>query len=241
MVATLRLLPCNHVTDGYSFRDVVRSSTLRTSNCRHFGEDLLYFFYGRPAYRSRESVEPTKDLGLHPCCFIMRLAAIEPLRRVFPFDSGAFHAGIYLGKINERLPIQNFAIESSVASIMDFVNKYYDSNEAYWRAKPKNMSIDPLDFEASTIAHLLSSPEAKYDDRASCIELQVDHDVAIDAGGLLGIVVPTDFLDAPEVQLLVSRTGCLTETYDVFRVSPIEDMGALRQATKYLLRKAGYL
>jgi hypothetical protein len=42
-------LPLTHVTDGYSFRDIMQSEALVPSPCAIFGSDLVYLFYGRPA------------------------------------------------------------------------------------------------------------------------------------------------------------------------------------------------
>jgi hypothetical protein len=40
------------VTDGYSFRDIMGCGALVPSHCPIFDCELVYLFYGRPAYRA---------------------------------------------------------------------------------------------------------------------------------------------------------------------------------------------
>ena len=56
---TTRALPLAHNCDSYHFREIAKSQQLRPSFCGHFKEDLIYLFYGRPAYRTNAPSKAT--------------------------------------------------------------------------------------------------------------------------------------------------------------------------------------
>jgi hypothetical protein len=45
-------LPLTHVTSSYSIHDTMGQEALLPWHCGIFGGDLVYLFYGRPAYRT---------------------------------------------------------------------------------------------------------------------------------------------------------------------------------------------
>ena len=47
------MLPLTHVTRGILAEDIIRKGSVEPSACKLFGEPLVYFYYGRPAYNSR--------------------------------------------------------------------------------------------------------------------------------------------------------------------------------------------
>ena len=60
---------------------------MRTSKCNVFkGEDLLYFFVGRPAYKKESVLEP--HYWELPTCVICEYN-ITGAKRIYPFDTGA--------------------------------------------------------------------------------------------------------------------------------------------------------
>ncbi|RYD74118.1 MAG: hypothetical protein EOP84_20430, partial [Verrucomicrobiaceae bacterium] len=68
--ATTEELPLVHTTRCEVLPHIVSSHELRSvTKCDVFDEHLLYFFYGRPAYRHTLGSEPAGNLNLCPVCF----------------------------------------------------------------------------------------------------------------------------------------------------------------------------
>jgi hypothetical protein len=87
-------LPMVHTTEYFRLPSIQSSNTLQASACKVFGEPLLYFFYGRPAYRDASQTSPTRDVGFYPICFVFRPGTIaKGAKRLYPFDSGASQSG----------------------------------------------------------------------------------------------------------------------------------------------------
>src|SRR5215218_641104 len=109
-------LPLFHNCDGLSFRDILSVDQLKPSKCSVFNEDLLYFFYGRPAYRAVKDGNAVSSNSLYPICIVVRPdAPLSPVR-IAPFDTGAFAKGMYSGFMNPRMNRADFFAEPSTAS-----------------------------------------------------------------------------------------------------------------------------
>jgi hypothetical protein len=63
-------LPLVHTTEYFRLASIQASNMLQTDHCSIFKEPLLYFFYGRPAYRDSSQTTPTRDVGFYPICFV---------------------------------------------------------------------------------------------------------------------------------------------------------------------------
>jgi hypothetical protein len=70
-------------------------------------EDIMYFFYGRPAYRFTEETA-TRIEAACPYCFIFDSNTISKAKTIFPFDSGAYAKRLYGGLALDDMPIQDF-------------------------------------------------------------------------------------------------------------------------------------
>src|ERR1041384_5094254 len=86
---TVQELPSVHVTNGYSFRNILGTRTLVPSPDDVFKtEQLLYFFYGKPSYRpsANQQLEPSD--AEYSAAFILKpgsLGKLKVVKRVFPF------------------------------------------------------------------------------------------------------------------------------------------------------------
>lgn len=110
------LLPLVHTTSAYSFRDMYEDDTIDPKMCRHFNEELIYLFYGRPAYRT-EKAEFT-DLEFNwPIVFIFDPRMIEGIKRVLPFDTGAFCLNLYNRFFAKNAQMEDFELPGSQGSV----------------------------------------------------------------------------------------------------------------------------
>jgi hypothetical protein len=83
-------LPWVHSTSASNLIDIIADGKLLATPCNVFRQDkLCYFFVGRPAYKMKPTENPsTWQL---PVAFVVRFEKPPPIKRIFPFDSGAFH------------------------------------------------------------------------------------------------------------------------------------------------------
>jgi hypothetical protein len=47
-------LPLTHIARAYAFDEMLSGNTLEPQPCDVFDEELIYLFYGRPAYRAKD-------------------------------------------------------------------------------------------------------------------------------------------------------------------------------------------
>jgi hypothetical protein len=87
------LLWC-HTTDGFRLKSFISSGTIAVNRCKVLDEDLLYFFYGRPAFRRAEE-EQLRLTSKAPVVIVLKADLVASGLRMFPFDSGAFMKGRY--------------------------------------------------------------------------------------------------------------------------------------------------
>src|SRR5205807_1545800 len=100
-------MPLTHVAPMFAFRGIVTGNHLVPEKCDHYGEDLTYLFYGRPAYRVKQETSHLLPWSV-PVLFVLDSEKTYRIRRVIPFDSGAFMSGRYgsifaqRSKVSER-------------------------------------------------------------------------------------------------------------------------------------------
>ena len=87
-------LPLVHTTSAYSFADLCDGDSIDPRYCKWFKKDLIYLFYGRPAYRTEEA--EFTDLSFNwPIIFVFDPEKIDGITSIYPFDTGAFFLNLY--------------------------------------------------------------------------------------------------------------------------------------------------
>src|SRR5258706_981135 len=90
-------LPLVHTTESYYLKKILKTGYIEARPCNVFtGEKLAYFFVGRAAYK-RELSQEAEYWELPSC--IVRSFTTHGVKRIFPFDSGAFKAKRYSASI----------------------------------------------------------------------------------------------------------------------------------------------
>ncbi|MCQ4629397.1 hypothetical protein GB927_005070 [Shinella sp. CPCC 100929] len=200
-------LPLVHISDGYHLLDILQPGVIRATPCKVFDRDILYMFYGKPAYRTKHNGNAFLSCHL-PCAFIFKTDNIsERIKSVFPFDTGAFHNNFYKSFFHNSSLITDFLLPPSIESAKRVVSTFYCSNHEYYcGSSRKNVDIPLLNFEAEGYHELSRAPahpdaNSKFspDERASAIEVHFHEDVDL-ADRLLGCVLPVTFLDDETVK-----------------------------------------
>lgn len=197
----IKRLPLTHVTDAFQFRLIMdKRWHLETSQCNVFNERLLYFFYGRPAFRLSQSEEPNALKSNAPICFLLKPDAKIKVRRTFPFDSGGFHSKRYRAALHKSMSIEDFNLGSKNNMPRSLVQHFFGDNLRYFDNSPlPDIQINNLDFEVESFHTLISAKIANdMDDRCSCIEISSNENLDL-SGNLLAVVLPRTLLSEDDV------------------------------------------
>lgn len=124
-----------HSTKGTNIYDIVGEGKLNVKPCSLFkGDNLLYFFVGRPAYKT--SNLPISDFWLTPIAFVFRNPLPITPKRIFPFDSGAF-VERRLGEEFADFELCRFELGGDYNNIRKIIKVFFGSVGKYMRAQAK--------------------------------------------------------------------------------------------------------
>jgi hypothetical protein len=230
-------LPWTHVTDGWHFRDIIEQERLQPTNCSIFLEPLLYFFYGRPAYRIASETATT---AYAPICFILRPDAVSP-NRLYPFDTGGFNR--IKAAFHAQTVRDDFALDTDQTSARRLIGCFFTGPKEYLLNRPKPvMDIPLLEFEAAEYFRLISGQGGvKNDERGSTIESQVSAAVGLQ-GSALAVVLPDNFVDEPTVRAALTKLGIDVIAYDfVAQMAPSTYASSFYQLVKDYYARSGWL
>lgn len=95
-------LPLVHSTASSNIWKLLERGHIVATPCDTFtGENLAYFFHGRPSYR--KFLEQPQEWEL-PLVLVLKSTCLLNVRRIFPFDSGAFNSNrlpTYLSRFDQ--------------------------------------------------------------------------------------------------------------------------------------------
>lgn len=199
-------LPLVHTTRCEILPHIVTSHELRSvTPCDVFHEHLIYFFYGRPAYRHALGNEPSGNLDLCPVCFVFKPHTIGgAAKRVFACDSGGVHNGYFKDHLHpsDRDEMQ---LDTTLESAQKLVPLLFGDNSSYFAGQAKTTlpaTFTPGTPAARFHALLTDSAAGAGDDRRSAIEVQMDSPVALDHH-LLYVILPMDKLNEQGVREVI--------------------------------------
>jgi hypothetical protein len=206
------LLPLVHITRAYAFDEMLVEGLLKPTDCEIFKEPLIYLFYGKPAYRAKNGNNARLEFEW-PIVFVFHPDKVGTIKRVFPFDTGAFERRIYSEFFDSNSKIVDFELEPSLASAQKVVGAFYRNHKEYYDgASRKNVEIGIRQFEAQGIHELSRVPGTKEvganakvrDERSSSIEIQLSDPIDF-TENLLAVVIPEPYLDDDEVKQALAR------------------------------------
>jgi hypothetical protein len=195
-------LPMVHTTEYFRLASIKTGSILQLTACDVFNEPLLYFFYGRPAYRDASQTHPVRDIGFYPICFVFRPGTIcKKVKRLYPFDTGAAHAGLYEPEIARANALADYSVVTAIENARKIVSGFFETEEQYLSNKPKSgLHFSSSESDAQSYYELITGGgDADCDDRRSAVEIQIADSLDL-RQGIMAIVLPTCFLEDKDLQ-----------------------------------------
>jgi hypothetical protein len=196
-------LPLTHVTDCIRLPAILKAEELTPRMCSVFGDKRLYTFYARPAYRGSKK-GPLHNLNFAPVCFIIdpsATSACHPVA-VFPFDTGALNRGLLADDVHPELSPYDFALEPTLDSAQRLAGIFFGDAKGYYSGRSNKQhppKFSPFDAEIVAYDSLVRrGGNTSRDERATSIEVQFKDPLPL-AGKVIGIFLPQDFLDVPEI------------------------------------------
>ena len=232
-------LPMVHSTDTYVLEDVLDDGSIGPQECKVFGgEQLTYLFYGRPAFRTNADAEPSALGHYSPVCLIFKPEWNPAIKRIFPFDSGAFENRLYDAFLHKKMKLGDFSLEPDIATPGRIVQRFFGSAGAYLVARGSNPAIDPSEFEAQSYSALIHSRAGNaIDSRGSGIEVQTAEAITL-TDALDAVILPMTFSKGTTGKALrrLKIDTLPYKTYDNYR--PSEYMSAITDICfTYYIRK----
>lgn len=192
-------LPLVHTGSAYAIKRIIAAGRVLPSPCDVFtGEDLSYFFYGRPAYKRARRSQVSKYWEL-PSVLIFQYDAVTA-KRVYPFDTGGFEH--YPDFITE-MPMNEFEVNSTIDAPHKIVGSFFVNPDRYFRMNPRDgrdfkqrFDIGVDEEEVLALQELFVAYSEKVDDRRATIELQSDVELELKSGELLAVVFPEEYVES---------------------------------------------
>ena len=240
----LPYLPLAHTCAGKSFRAVLAKNTLSPAPCSVYtGEDLLYFFYGRPAYRTDGRGRSTSDYECFPVSMIVRPEAVTPLKRIAPFDTGAFSKGMFHDYILATTTCDEFLVTPVLDTAAKLVSAFHENSRKYLLGEPLS-TLGPSPCKGVQCYHKMISnkDETAFDERRSTIEFQTESHVGLTGGNVKLVVMPAPWLDdSSVVAKLTAEWMAEIRTYFTSHSPPNEYISAIREYVYGYYRREGHL
>jgi hypothetical protein len=238
-------LPWVHSTSAMNLMDIIADGKILATPCNVFrGENLCYLFVGRPAYKILPVENPSA--WQLPVAFVIRFHNPPPVKRIFPFDSGAFHA--------QRLPsyvtmfrMEGFNLADNPDLIGRLVSFYFKTPGRYFFRRPageeeikEQHNLDMRHAQVLALSRLfLENSSTDFDDRAAAIEIQVEQDLDIRSDNLLGVVMPAEYARVPEMMQTIRAITPNIETYDLMPLGTLSHYSLLYAGVKQIYKRAG--
>lgn len=230
-----------HVTDCAYLGGIVESGKLEARYCSVFDKNLLYLFYGKPAYRRKWDGDGTSNLGFARVCFILKDDVSKQASRMLPFDSGAFFSR-YHHAFYDKIGIDAFDVDPAVHP-KKIVAAFYEGFSDYFWMKPILGLQIPLtkNIVDSYYKLITGGLKESFDDRCASIELQYEQSLPL-IGQIEAIIAPNQMFEDAELLAQVKDWGAEPRGYMLPHMfNPSEIGGRLYDEVMRFLIDAGYV
>lgn len=201
-------MPFFHTCEYVHFLKILDAAALSPVHCDVYAEDLLYLFYGRPAYR-KVNREASNMSAFMPVGFILDNAAVSTMKRIAPFDTGGFSE--YKGFIHPNSPREEYYLSPNKNAIEQFLNFFYKGNGDYFDGIQKGdheLDYDRAHYQVESVLNLMRDKSTgNGDDRKATIEVQVDYKIPINTGLLQAVILPSHIAQSLSIKSVLDSWG----------------------------------
>ncbi|MBR1131905.1 hypothetical protein [Bradyrhizobium iriomotense] len=237
--------PWIHSTASSHLIPILEEEKLLAVKCNVFkGEKLCYLFVGRAAYKGKDALNP--ESWQLPSVFVMRFSTPPPLKRIHPFDTGAFERGRMPDYLT-AFKLDDFNVGTDQDQIGRLISLYFETPRRY-------VDRDANDQRKLKEEHLLDMSHAKVlavsklykegsttdcDDRGAVIELQVEQDIPLKKENLLGVVIPEEYARTPHVMEALKELTKVVETYRLLPINISQHYGLIYECVERVYKRTG--
>lgn len=217
------VMPLVHVCDCHALRTIITTNKLKPTLCNVYSENLLYFFYGRPSYRVNNGGLPVSIPALFPSCLILDSQLISDIKRIYPFDTGAFNAGLYSDLVHKNSNRDDYIFDNNYLFVQKYIGLFYSGNKNYYDGSPviTSTSLPPMGFELQALLDLINRKGAsKVDDRSYTIEIQSSSETDISNGSIKAIVAPESMFEDQYFSSYIYDNDIEPISYGGYRADP---------------------
>jgi len=207
------LLPLAHTFRAAHLETLIKEKTLFTRECDTFlKENLLYFYYGKPAYRldrDEETIDNTDLEYLYPVTILLNSKGLKHApAKVFASDSGALEAGIFNKDVGLAVKPQTFQLVNKVKSAAKVVKTFYGDNHNYYYGKPfhkDEVEYDISDSNISKYIQLISNNISQGDNRKRTVEVIFNEDIDLTKCDIDLVIFPVKFEESEKLMNLLKN------------------------------------
>jgi hypothetical protein len=179
-------------------------------------------------------------------CFIVEYEAIRT-KRTFPFDSGAFKAGLYPQFIS-MMDIDEFDAQFDGQAPEKIIGTFFGTNRNYYllKTRPKGdfegrFDVGVLEEEIKALHKLVALKDSKLDDRRFAIELQSDQSLELIRENVLAVVLPETYIEDPLVVSYVEeKLEAQIVTYPLYPLKKDYYYYAIYEKVDHFFRTSGF-
>lgn len=168
-----------HVTPVGWGRRIIGTARIETRRCPTFEHDLVYTFVARPAYRFRDGDLKSDQISRFPFVLVLSPEKLGSPYHVYPFDTGAFAAGLYSEAADPTIFLEEYELPPSIVGALQHIAWAFGSKPAYFEGTAKADLTESLPHWCTVgrgwidIAGLASIGRNRPDARAAAIEVGV--------------------------------------------------------------------
>ncbi|MBF8271006.1 MAG: hypothetical protein HW380_111 [Magnetococcales bacterium] len=248
-------MPLTHVTGSKSFEKILNDGHLMPQTCSFLGQNLVYCFYGRAAYRPiPEGLKKKKHAQPShlPACILLDGDKLPKRSGQYPFDSGAFLSkrfkGLLLGSTGGGVEtLKPYELHDDPGCPGRCVFAFYENNDDYFHEQPRDQLIkESTCGEVSNYHDMLKTRISNHiDDRAMTFEIRFDQPIPLDDKTVIKIVLPQIWKHARRDYIFKRLEELNLKTKVVFYSTTLgnyqEHAGALHQKVADILSNLGIL
>jgi hypothetical protein len=237
-------LPLVHTTEAYHLKRIAKTGAIIAAPCTVFkGEDLSYFFVGRPAFKKK--IDQEAEYWELPICFIVEFNSFRP-KRVYPFDSGAFKAGLYPNYLS-MMDLAEFEVSSDSECAEKLIGTFFTSSRNYYglKARPADrfksqFDVEVLEEEIRALHKIIEEKDSKFDDRRFAIEFQNASNLELNSSNVRAVVIPESYIESGYiVDFIESKLDADIITYPMFPLNKEYYYYAIYEKVESYLRHNG--